>query len=147
MIVTLDTGILVRATPQSNGPARRLVELWSMTRDTRFALSRYILAEVGKALSYSRLYRLLRLTPEDIQAHLDFLAAVVELVDPVPGSPVILTDPKDDPVFYTAVAAGADVLCARDRGFYAPNVVALADRHDLSIMDDLRLLAMLESRH
>ena len=28
-----------------------------------------------------------------------------------------LSDPKDDEVFYTAVAAGADALCTRDRHF------------------------------
>lgn len=147
MIVTLDAGVLVRGTDRSGGPARRLLEMLVASPEHTVVLSRYILAEVGKALSYESLYRMFKLTPGDIQQHLDFLSSAVELVDPLRGLPVTLTDPKDDPVFYTAIAASADVLCSRDRAFYQPNVLALAARHDLLIMDDVRLLTMLESRH
>jgi hypothetical protein len=39
-------------------------------------------------------------------------------VDPVVHTPVVLANPNDDPVVYTAVRQ-ADVLCAMDRDFYA----------------------------
>ena len=146
MIVTLDTGILVRATHKSDGPARRLVEILFRDPQHTVVLSRFIISEVGKVLSYPRLYELFKLTPEEVQEHPDFLLAAVELVDPLRGVPVILADPKDDTIFYTALAAGADVLCVRDRDFYAPNVLDYAARHDLAIMDDSRLLALLESK-
>jgi hypothetical protein len=61
------------------------------------------LAEVGKVLSYPRM-----------QA----LRSIARIVEPQPGLPVVLSDPNDDPVAYTAVAAGADVLCVGDRHFY-----------------------------
>src|ERR1035441_1041704 len=41
------------------------------------------------------------------------------------------------------VAAGADVLCVRDRHFYDPAVVAFCRREDIWIMDDLTLLELL----
>ncbi len=146
MIVTLDTSILVRATDQSSGPARRVVEMLVQNPEHTIALSHYILGEVGKVLSYSRLYQLLKLSPDDIRNHLDFLNSVVELVDPLPGLPVVLNDPKDDPVLYTAIAAGADVLCSRDQDFFAPGVIAVAAKHGLAIMDDVRLLSALQLR-
>lgn len=147
MIVTLDTGILVRATARSNGPARRVVDI--LTRDDHhtLALSRFIISEVGKALCYPRLFDAYRLTPEMVQDHLSFILAACELVEPASGPPVVLTDPKDDPVFYTALGAGADVLCTKDRAFFTPNVLAAASRHDLAIMDDLQLLSLLEQSH
>jgi hypothetical protein len=55
----------------------------------------------------------------------------------------VLTDPNDDPVVYTAVAGGADVLCARDRDFYDSNVLAFCAREDIRVMDDLALLKIL----
>jgi hypothetical protein len=55
----------------------------------------------------------------------------------------VLSDPNDDPVLYIAVAAGADVLCVKDRDFYAPNVVAFCQQQDIELMDDIALLHLL----
>jgi hypothetical protein len=51
-----------------------------------------------------------------------------------------LLDPNDDAVVYTAIAAGADVLCVRDRHFYEADGVAFCGREDIRIMDELALL-------
>jgi hypothetical protein len=61
------------------------------------------------------------------------------------GLPIVLSDPADDPVVYTALAAGADVLCVKDRDFFDPNVVAFCKRQDIEVMDDLALLVLLGS--
>src|SRR5258708_3928845 len=47
-----------------------------------------------------------------------------DLVSPIIEQPVVLADPNDDPVVYTAIAGRADVLCAVDRDFYAADVVS-----------------------
>jgi predicted nucleic acid-binding protein len=143
VIVTLDTGILVRATSRSHGPARRLLEAIAGDVAHTLALSPFIVGEVGKALCYPRMTALLRVTQEEIDAHLRYLRGVCLLVEPPRGIPVVLTDPDDDPVVYTAIGAGADVLCTRDRDFYAPNVIAFCRRYAIEIMDDLQLLSNL----
>ena len=84
------------------------------------ALSGFILAEVGKALSYPQMQTLLAITSDEIHDHVAYLRRVSRIVEPSPGIPVVLTDPQDDPIVYTAVTAGADILCARDRSFYIP---------------------------
>src|SRR5947208_1297804 len=128
MIVTPDASILVRATKRSSGPARRV----------KSAVTFY-LGEVGRVLSYPRMQALYRLTGDEIHDHIRFLKSVSRLVEPVIGLPVVLSDPADDPVIYTAVAAGA-VLCVKDRDFFNPNVVAFCKRQDIEVMDDLSLL-------
>ena len=55
-----------------------------------------------------------------------------------------LLDPADDPIIYTAITAGADVLCARDRHFFQPNVQNLCKRLGIRVMDELDLLAEIE---
>ncbi len=47
-------------------------------------------------------------------------------------------------MFYTAIAAGADVLCSRAQDFFAPGVLAVAFRHGLAIMDEVQLLLALQ---
>jgi len=64
MIITLDTGILVRATTRSSGPARRLLQIIASNPSHILAISPFILGEVGKALAYSKLSQALRITPE-----------------------------------------------------------------------------------
>jgi putative PIN family toxin of toxin-antitoxin system len=146
MILTLDTGILVRATSRSNGPARRLLGKIANNASDLLVLSPFILSEVGKVLAYSRMQQVLQITAEEIEEHVAYLRSVSRLVEPEVGMPVVLNDPNDDPVIYTAIGAGADVLCARDRDFYASNVIAFCQRYELAIMDEIQLLSKLDAR-
>ncbi|HUE04044.1 MAG TPA: putative toxin-antitoxin system toxin component, PIN family [Bryobacteraceae bacterium] len=143
MIVTFDATILVRASKRSDGPARKVVDALAANPEHVMALSSYILGEVGKVLSYPRMQALFRLTSDDIHDYVAFLRAVSRIVEPARGMPVVLSDPADDPVVYTAVAAGADVLCVKDRDFYDPNVVRFCASQDIRIMDDVALLELL----
>jgi putative PIN family toxin of toxin-antitoxin system len=143
MIVTFDTSILVRATKRSNGPARRAVDAIASYACHVIALSSFILGEVGKVLSYPRMQALYGLTPDEIHDHVEFLRSVSQIVEPESGIPLVLSDPKDDPVIYTAVAAGADILCAKDRDFYDPRVLSFCAIEDIRVMDDVALLALL----
>lgn len=143
MIIALDTGIHVRATPRSSGPARRLLQRIADDSSHVLAISPFILAEIGKVLCYPRMQSLLGVTPEEIHEHLAYLRSICRIVEPEVGFPVVLNDPDDDPIVYTAVAAGADVLCAVDRHFHAPNVVAFCQRYRIQIMTDLELLSRL----
>jgi DNA-binding NarL/FixJ family response regulator len=53
---------------------------------------------------------LYHLTSDEIHEHVEFLRSISRIVEPTGGRPVVLSDPNDDPIVYTAVAAGADVL-------------------------------------
>ena len=83
-------------------------------------------------------------TSEEIYEHVSFLRRIARLVEPEVGVPVVLNDPKDDPIVYAAIAAGSDVLCVRDRDFYLPNVIAFCRRHGVETMDEITLLSKLE---
>jgi putative PIN family toxin of toxin-antitoxin system len=143
MIVTFDSSILVRATKRSNGPARRVIGALAAHPDHVIALSLFILGEVGKVLSYPRMQMLFGLTAEEIHGHVNFLRAISRIVQPQIGLPVVLLDPNDDAVLYTAVAAGADILCVRDRHFYDDHVLAFCARENILVMDELTLLEIL----
>ncbi len=122
MRIVLDTAILIRATAKATGPGRRLLERIAAGRHQLIA-SPFLLEETERVLNYPRMQALYGLRPSEIREHLDFIQSVAEILDPVVSAPVVLSDPNDDPVIYTAVAARADVICTRDADFYQPAVL------------------------
>jgi hypothetical protein len=85
------------------------------------------------------------LTEEEVVEHVETIRAAAQIVDPVVSEPVVLADPNDDPVLYTAVVARADVLCTRDRHFYAANVMGFCRMRNIRLMDELELLGVLRA--
>jgi len=142
MRVTPDTGILVRMNVQATGPARRLLET-ILAGPHELVLSEFLLDETARVLRYPRIQKLYKLTEQDIAEHVQLLRSRADLVSPVVYKPVVLADPNDDPVVYTAVAGRADVLCALDRDFYAANVISFCDERGIAIMNDAELLRKL----
>jgi hypothetical protein len=65
------------------------------------------------------------------------------LVQPVVVEPVVLTDPNDDPVLYTALDGNTEVLCTLNADFYKPNVLAFCLTNRIQIMTDVELLYIL----
>ena len=144
MRITPDTGILVRMNAKATGPARRLLEV-ILAGPHELVLSEFLLDEIARALGYPRLQKLYNLSAEDIDEHIQWLRDRADLVTPVVYKPVVLADPNDDPVVYTAVAGGSDVLCALDRDFYAAEVVAFCRDRGIEVMNDVDLVRKLSA--
>ena len=142
MRIVLDTAILVRATAKATGPARLLLERIA-AGGHQLVISPFLLDETQRVLNYPRVQALYDLSPLDVRKHLDLLEAVAEIVDPVTGERVVLNDPNDDPVIYTAVVAHADVICTRDRDFYQPAVLEFCRMRNIRIVADVDLLRIL----
>ena len=142
MRVTPDTGILVRMNVRATGPARRLLDV-ILDGPHELVLSEFLLKETARVLRYPRMQAVYKLTENDISEHIGVLRARSDLVDPVVHAPVVLADPNDDPVVYTAVAGGADVLCTMDRDFYSPQVISFCRDSGIEIMNDVELLQRL----
>jgi putative PIN family toxin of toxin-antitoxin system len=101
---------------------------------------------VKRTLSYPRLQTQYSLTEAEIQEHVDLLQRVATIVEPLISEPIILSDPKDDPVLFTAVQGRADVLCTRDRDFYVPEVIAFCRQRGIEVMGEVELLNRLREQ-
>jgi len=139
MRITPDTGILVRMNLRATGPSRRLLDV-ILDGPHELILSEFLLKETARVLRYPRMQNLYHLTDKDISEHVELLRGRSDLVDPVVHTPVVLADPNDDPVVYTAVAGRADILCAMDRDFYTPQVVTFCRENGIEVMNDVELL-------
>lgn len=82
-------------------------------------LSVYILDEITAVLSRDKA-RALGATPERVARFRRDLAAVARLVTDLPDIQAVPTDPKDNPIVATAVAAKADYLVTGDRKHLLP---------------------------
>jgi uncharacterized protein len=142
MRIVLDTNILVRANVRAQGPAREVLA-HIVHGDHVLIISPFLLREVARSLAYPRLQRLWKLTPQDIQEHIDFLAKSSYVVDPVAGPPVVPADPNDDPVIHAALAGKADVLCTLDSHFFHVDVLAFCRKQGVSVLTDVELLVRL----
>jgi putative PIN family toxin of toxin-antitoxin system len=139
MRVTIDAAILVRALVGPRGPAARLLSDLSAPHH-RIVLSRYILDELERVLSYPRIQAMRSGNSPSIQEHLSKLRKICEMVASEPAIPIVLNDAKDDPVLYTAVSGKVDCLCTPDRHFYAANVLDFCKAHGIRVMNDVQLI-------
>jgi putative PIN family toxin of toxin-antitoxin system len=118
---TLDSNILVRAVASPLGPALRVLD--KIRAAHTLVLSRFILDEVERVLLYPRLQARYHITAGEAARFTRALADVSHMVEPVIAGRLVLSDPDDDPVLYTAADGMAEVLCTRNiRHFDDANV-------------------------
>ena len=89
MRIVLDTNVLVRSAAKADGLAHRLLHIIS-TGPHRLIISPFILGEVARVLAYRRIRSRWGLTDEEIQEHVNLLAASAEIVEPVTIERVVL---------------------------------------------------------
>src|SRR5258708_12580645 len=136
---TLDSNILVRAVASPLGPALRLLDIIRSAHT--LVLSRFILDEVERVLLYPRLQARYRITANEAARFTGNLAEVAHMVEPVIVRPLVLSDPTDDAVLYTAADGKADVLCTRNiRHFHAAHVRGFCPPCGIRVMTDLGVL-------
>ena len=143
MRAVFDAAILIRAHHKAPGPARA-ARRRIVSGAHRLILSPYILEETERVLGYPRVNAIAGLDPTEIKKYIRYLETVAEIIDPEVTEPVILKDPNDDAVLYTAVTGKANVLCTLDRHFYDPAVLEFCRMRDIRVMSDVELLVLLK---
>jgi putative PIN family toxin of toxin-antitoxin system len=142
---TLDSNILVRAVASPLGPALRLLDI--ILGAHTLVLSRFILDEVERVLLYPRLRARYQITASEAARFTGNLADAACMVEPVIARPLVLSDPADDSVLYTAADGRADILCTRNiRHFDVPEARSFCSARGIRVMTDLDVLRDLLDR-
>ena len=123
MRVVLDTNVLLSGLMFPDGAPGRVVAAW---RGARFDLviSVHQLAEIGRALAYPKIRRILDWDDRRIEQFIRQLYIRTQIVDLDGVSVEVPTDPDDVPILATLVAAKADVLVTGDG-----DLLGLRDRY------------------
>lgn len=114
MKVVLDTNVLLSGLMASEGTPGRIMAAWFEARfDVVMSFDQ--LAEIGRALSYPKIYRKLKWDEQRIEQFLRQLYIRAEIIELHSISVEVPRDPKDAPILATLMDSGADVLVSGDR--------------------------------
>ena len=123
MKVVLDTNVLLSGLMFPDGAPGRVVAAW---RRARFELVISVpqLAEIGRALAYPKIRRILGWDDQRIEQFIRQLYIRAQIVDLAGTTVQVPGDPDDIPILATLVAGKADVLITGDG-----DLLALRDRY------------------
>ena len=123
MKVVLDTNVLLSGLMFPDGAPGRVVAAW---RQARFdhVMSVPQLAEIGRALAYPKIQRVLGWDDRRIEQFIRQIYVRAQIVELAGTSVEVPADPDDAPILATLVAAKADVLITGDG-----DLLALRDRY------------------
>ncbi|MFO0944613.1 MAG: putative toxin-antitoxin system toxin component, PIN family [Planctomycetota bacterium] len=146
MRVVIDTNVLVRSTPVSQGgPAREVLERL-LSGSHILITSEPLIAEIADVIQRPGVRRLHGMSDARIA---EFIAMLESSSDafalPTTMPALVPDDPKDAPVVATAIVGRADVLCTRDRHLRHPDVLAVCQANGIRVLSDIELLNELRS--
>jgi len=112
--VVFDCNVYLQAAVRDGGPAFACVELAEAGSFTLLA-SADVFAELADVLSRPSVRRkFTALKDEHVDAYLQRVYKLAELVTAIPSAFVIPRDPKDEPYINLAIAGKADLIVSRD---------------------------------
>jgi putative PIN family toxin of toxin-antitoxin system len=145
MRVVLDTNILARAASGPPGLADALLRL-CMAAPNLLCLSPFLLAELSRALRYPRVRKIHGMSDHEVDQYIgDLQAGSLVVIPPGPLDAVVSSDPDDDPVVATAVAAQSVALCTLDRYLHQQVVIDYCARRGIEVTTDIQLLHRLRT--
>jgi putative PIN family toxin of toxin-antitoxin system len=123
--VALDTNVLLSGLMYPASTPGRLVRAW---RETRFELVMTVeqLSEIGHVLNYPKIRKILKWDHATIEAFLKQLYLRSTLVDISGTAAAVPSDPTDNFMLATLIAAEAECLVTGDAG-----LLALRDRYPI----------------
>ena len=123
MKVVLDANVLLSGLMFPDGAPGRVVAAWHQAR-FELVISVPQLAEIGRALAYPKIRRVLGWDDQRIEHFIRQLYVRAKIVDLAGTFVEVPGDPDDMPILATLVAAKADVLITGDG-----DLLALRDRY------------------
>lgn len=135
----LDANVIVSAFLRPEGPPGRILALLLNERAFEIVMSPDIRAELRRALSYDRVRRYLRLSPEDIELRLATLALLADSVEGTSHISVVATDPADDKYIVAAVEGRAEFIVSGDA-----HLLDVKEYHGIRVVTPRVFLALLK---
>ena len=121
MRLVLDTNVLISAFISQTGAPAQIFALWR-SGDLEIIVSSETLDELTRVLSYPRVTRYLRYTPEQIERFLDLLRMGADLLESerLGDVTVVNDDTDDDKFFAVALVAQAQYIVSGDKTHVLP---------------------------
>jgi len=137
MKVVIDTNVFVSAFLSKKGTEARILQLFEQ-EVFEWVVSQEILAEYEKALTYTRVREIHKLTDQQITQTIEDVRTFATLVE-VTVSFAIVSDPDDNKFFECAFEGGAEFVISGDA-----KVLAVKEYQGIKAFSPALLLSLLE---
>ena len=113
--VVIDANVYVSALIRPQGPPGQIVERLSAEGPHTIIVSKMILEEVRRSLDYPKVRKKIDATDEELDAWVDSLGVLADVVSGVPEVRVVESDPDDDMYVAAALDGRRDFIVSGDR--------------------------------
>lgn len=140
MRVVVDSNVFVSALIAPQGTSGCFVRRLLEDKQTVFLVSRETMDELKRVLSYPKICRLLKFSPNDVDRFLssiEMLSEEVDEIDPLPDS--VCRDPDDIKFISLAVSGQAECLITGDE-----DLLVLGKFGEISVVTPSQYLSLLE---
>ena len=113
--VVIDANVYVSALIRPQGPPGQIVERLLGEGPHTIIVSKMILEEVRRSLDYPKVRKKIDATEQELNAWVDSLGVLADVVSGVPEVRVVESDPDDDVYVAAALDGRADFIVSGDR--------------------------------
>jgi putative PIN family toxin of toxin-antitoxin system len=139
--VVIDANVYVSALIRAQGPPGKVVERLLEKGPHTIIVSRIILEEVRRSLDYPKVRKKINATDDELDAWVESLGVVADVVSGVPDVRVVKSDPDDDIYVAAALDGRADFIVSGDRHLLeleeVEGVRIVTPRRFLDLLDEL----------
>jgi putative PIN family toxin of toxin-antitoxin system len=135
MRIVVDTNVWISGLLLPKSDAGKIIQGWKTAR-YQIIISKYILEEIGRVLTYPKIQKRLGWNQIKIRHYLDTLAFFTEMVENNEITVTVKADPKDSPILSTLVNSSSAFLITGDT-----DLLELKEKYPIvSISEFLRIL-------
>jgi putative PIN family toxin of toxin-antitoxin system len=135
----LDTNIIIGAYTAPHGTLAKIVSFWR-ERAFEVLVSEPMLAEYERALGYTHVQAVHRMTEKEIAKVISSFREFATVIEPDIQLDIVKDDPDDNIFFECAVAGGAEVIVSGDKN----HVLAVKEYNGIQVLSPAQFLAVLE---
>ena len=118
VMIVPDVNVFVSGTSIAQRPPAQIMQAWKQNV-IEVATSEPILDDLARVLTYPKVVRYTRMTPQEIDSYIQFIRATAILVTSTTPA-AVSSDPDDDKLFSCAVEAHADYIVSGDEKHVLP---------------------------
>lgn len=138
--VVVDANVYLSALIRPEGPPGQILEKLLMRGPHTIIVSKEILGEVRRALDYPKVRKKIDATDEELDAWVDSIGVLADVVSGVPDVRVVESDPDDDMYVAAALDGRADFIVSGDGHLLeleeVDGVRIVTPRRFLDLLDD-----------
>jgi putative PIN family toxin of toxin-antitoxin system len=137
--VVVDANVYLSALIRPEGPPGQILERLLVREPHTIIVSKEILKEVRRALDYPKVRKKIDATDEELDAWVDSVGVLADVVSGVPDVRVVESDPDDDRYVAAALDGRADFIVSGDG-----HLLELEEVDGVRIVSPRRLLDLLD---